>query len=218
MSVTDITIARKSATVITTLVAMVRWEPGTRERLRSAALDLFAAHGFEQTTAADIARSVGLTERTFFRHFADKREVLFDGQQLLSAAFLEGFAAAPEDAEPLQVVASALRSGTAFFPDDRRAYSRARQAVIDQNPALLERERHKMAGLAALGRTALLARGIGEPAASLAAEMGATVFGIAFAQWIAPDEHRSLTAIAATMLDELRALAGAPPAGAPQSP
>ena len=56
---------------------MVRWEPGSAERLQKAALELFATRGFEQTTATEIAQSVGLTERTFFRHFSDKREVLF---------------------------------------------------------------------------------------------------------------------------------------------
>ena len=187
---------------------MTRWEPGTRERLQQAALELFSTRGFEQTTAADIAQSVGLTERTFFRHFADKREVLFDGQHLMAKAFLEGFAAAPAGAGPMEVVASALRSGTAFFADDRRPYSRARQAVIDQNPALQERERHKMAELAAVGRDALLARGIADPVATLAAEMGTTVFTVAFAQWIRAGEERSLAEIATTVLDELRALVG----------
>ena len=69
---------------------MVRWEPGARERLQAAALELFATRGFEQTTAAEIAQSVGLTERTFFRHFSDKREVLFYGQQQFLQAFVDG--------------------------------------------------------------------------------------------------------------------------------
>ncbi len=187
---------------------MTRWEPGTRKRLAQAALDLFTTQGFEQTTTAEIARSVGLTERTFFRHFADKREVLFDGQELLAAAFLHGIESAPAAATPLEVVASALASGAAFFADERRGWSRARQRVIDANPALQERERHKMAGLARLGHDALLARGVADPAARLAAETGTTVFGIAFAQWIGEDERRSLAEIQAGLLDELRVLAG----------
>src|SRR4051812_48240855 len=124
---------------------MVRWEPGTPERLAGAALELFATRGFEQTTAMEIARSVGLTERTFFRHFSDKREVLFYGQQQLIQAFLTGVDAAPPDASPIEVVAYAVRSVASFFPGERRPYSRTRQSVIDQNPALLERERHKLA-------------------------------------------------------------------------
>ena len=74
---------------------MVRWEPGARERLQAAALELFASNGFEQTTAAEIAQSVGLTERTFFRHFSDKREVLFFGQEQFLLAFTDGVDAAP---------------------------------------------------------------------------------------------------------------------------
>jgi AcrR family transcriptional regulator len=111
------------------------------------AFELFAARGFEQTTAAEIAQSVGLTERTFFRHFSDKREVLFYGQQQFLQAFTDGVEAAPPDASPLQVIACALQAA-AFFPDERRLYSRLRQSVIDQNPPLQEREQHKLAGLA----------------------------------------------------------------------
>src|SRR5690349_24468404 len=115
---------------------MVRWEPGAPERLQKAALELFATRGFEQTTAAEIAQSVGLTERTFFRHFSDKREVLFHGQQRFVQAFLDGVQGAPASASPMELIACALRSAAPFFPDERRSHSRMRQAVIDQNPAL----------------------------------------------------------------------------------
>jgi AcrR family transcriptional regulator len=185
---------------------MARWEPGARERLQAAALELFATRGFEQTTAAEIAQSVGLTERTFFRHFSDKREVLFYGQEQFLQAFADGMDAAPPDAAPLEVVASALREAASFFPDERRPYSRMRQSVIDQNPALQEREQHKLAGLAAAVAAALRARGVGEPAATLAAQSGATVFGIAFAQWIGDGETRSLAEIASGVLRELQHL------------
>ncbi|WP_285100751.1 TetR/AcrR family transcriptional regulator [Promicromonospora sp. MEB111] len=190
---------------------MVRWQPGTSERLQAAALDLFASQGYEQTTAAEIAQSVGLTERTFFRHFSDKREVLFHGQQLLVDAFLAGMAAAPDDATPMELVAAALESAAEFFPDERREHSRLRQTVIDQNPALQERERHKLSVLAATVGEALRARGVTEPAATLAAESGATVFGVAFTQWIAPGETRPITQIERAVLAELRGLAAVGP-------
>ncbi len=190
---------------------MVRWEPGARERLQAAALELFATRGYEQTTTAEIAQAVGLTERTFFRHFSDKREVLFFGQDQFLQAFLDGIAAAPPDAFPLDVVGSALQSAAAFFPDERRSYSRTRQVVIDANPALQERELHKLAGLATTIAGALRHRGIGEPAATLAAESGVTVFGIAFAQWIRDGEQRSLADIAADVLGELRNLTAVKP-------
>ncbi len=182
---------------------MVRWEPGAAERLQAAALELFATRGFEQVTAAEIAQSVGLTERTFFRHFSDKREVLFYGQQQFLQAFTDGVEAAPPGASALEVIACMLHSAASFFPDERRPYARMRQSVIDQNPALRERELHKLASLAETVATALRARGTGEPAATLAAQSGATVFGIAFAQWIREGEERSLCDITSDVLREL---------------
>jgi AcrR family transcriptional regulator len=195
---------------------MARWKPGTAERLQEAALALFATRGFEQTTAGQIAQSVGLTERTFYRHFSDKREVLFHGQQLLVQAFIAGAVAAPPDASPMEIVAAALQSAAAFFPDERRPLSRARQAVINQNPTLQERERHKLASVATVLAGALRSRGVGELAATLAAESGATVFGISFARWIREDERRSLADIETDVLHELLTLT-AKPAPAPAS-
>jgi AcrR family transcriptional regulator len=196
-----------SAAVITKLDSVARWEPGAQERLQQAALELFATHGFEQTTATEIAQAVGLTERTFFRHFSDKREVLFHGQDRMVQAFLDGVRSAPPDASPLETVACALHSAAAFFSDERRTFSRTRQSVIEQNPALRERERHKLADLATVVADALRARGVVEPAATLAAQSAVTVFGIAFGQWIREGERRSLGDIEAEVMSELLALA-----------
>jgi len=186
---------------------MVRWEPGTPERLQRAALELFATRGYEQTTATEIAQSVGLSERTFFRHFSDKRDVLFLGQDVFNQAFLDGVAAAPAQAAPIEIVTSALESAAALFPDERRDHSRTRQLVIEQNPALQEREAHKLRSLAATIADALRARGTDDPAATLAAESGVTVFGIAFAQWLQQDEQRSFDTITMDVLHELRTVA-----------
>lgn len=194
---------------------MARWAPGAPERLQKAALELFATGGYEQTTVTEIAESVGLTERTFFRHFSDKREVLFYGQDRFVQAFLDGVDAAPRGASPMEIVACALRSAAVLFPDERRTHSRMRQSVIEQNPALQERESHKLAGLGATVAEALHARGVDEPAATLAAESGATVFGIAFSQWIREDEQRSLAETTADVLRELLALTATAPASVP---
>lgn len=185
---------------------MVRWQPGTSERLQEAALALFASHGYERTTAAEIARSVGLTERTFFRHFSDKREVLFRGQELLTDAFLSGVTSAPEGASPMELVSAALESASALFPSQRREHSRLRQSVIEQNSALQERERHKLSGLAVTIGDALRTRGVAEPAATLAAQSAGMVFGVAFAQWISEGEERSLADIQHSLLAELHEL------------
>jgi len=206
MSATDINVHEHVSRCHHYTSWMSRWKPGARERLQAAALELYATRGFEQTTTAEIAEAVGLTERTFFRHFADKREVLFFGQEQFLRAFLDGVDAAPADASPLEFIAAAIESATSFFPDERRPYSRLRQSVIDRNPALQERELHKLAGLATNVADALRARGVTEPAATLAAESGATVFGIAFAQWIRDGEQRSLATIASEVLRELQNL------------
>jgi len=115
---------------------------------------------------------------------------------------------APPDASPIEIIACALQSAGSLFPDERRAYSRTRQSVIEQNPALQERESHKLASLATTVADALRARGVDDLAATLAAESGATVFGIAFTQWIREGEQRSLADIAADVLGELLTLTG----------
>jgi AcrR family transcriptional regulator len=185
---------------------MVRWEPGARERLQEAALDLYATKGFEETTVVEIAQAVGLTERTFFRYFADKREVIFAGQELFQKAFIDGIEAAPKDATPLETVASAVLSAADFFGEDRRAYSRQRSTVIAATPELRERELLKMASLATTLATALHERGVPEPAATLSAESGVTVFRLAFAQWIAPGSERPLVDLEREIFAELGAL------------
>lgn len=185
---------------------MVRWQPGAPERLQQAALELFAARGYEQTTATEIAQAVGLTERTFFRHFSDKREVLFYGQQLLTDQFLSGIDAVPPNAPSAGLVRSVLRSASTFFPDDRRPYSRMRQSVIDQNPALQERESHKLAVLGARLADAFHARGIDDLTADTAAHATVMVFGVAFAHWIREGERRSFYDLADAVLGEVAAM------------
>jgi AcrR family transcriptional regulator len=186
---------------------MARWEPGTRERLQAAALELYVTQGFEQTTVEEIARAVGLTERTFFRHFADKREVLFDPQHRLQQAFLDAVDTAPPAATPLETVASALATAADLFTDERRSWSRRRQSVIAANPALQERELLKMATLETSVAEALRARGVGERAAALAAGACVSVFGVAFGQWIAEGEQRSLAEIQREVMGELGSVA-----------
>lgn len=187
---------------------MVRWEPGAGERLQVAALELYASKGFEQTTAAEIAAAVGLTERTFFRYFADKREVIFGNQELFQKAFVDGIDSAFDGQAPLDIVAAAVISASGFFPPDRLPYSQRRGEIIAANHELQERELLKMAALGTAMAGALRERGIPEPAATLAAESGVTVFRVAFAEWLGSDGGRSLGDIERTIFAELLALAG----------
>jgi len=178
---------------------MGRWQPDAQGRLAQAAMELYGRQGFEKTTVAEIAERAGLTERTFFRHFADKREVLFGGAAELQALLVRGIAAAPADSAPIGLVAASLRGVGAMF-DERRAFARQRQAIIAANPELQERELIKLATLAAAAASALRERGVAEPQASLAAEAGIAVFRIGFERWItAPEGGPGL----AQVMDEL---------------
>ena len=184
---------------------MGRWEPNARGRLERAALELYVERGFEQTTVAEIAERAGLTERTFFRHFADKREVLFAGAGTLRELMVGALAAAPESAAPIDAVAAALETASALL-QERRDYSRQRQAVIAANPGLQERELIKLASLASALAEALRQRGVTEPAASLTAEAGIAVFKIAFERWHSEPGQPELPRLISESLDELRAV------------
>ena len=94
---------------------MSRWEPNARGRLEEAALELYTERGFDETTVAEIAERAGLTERTFFRHFADKREVLFGGQDALLALFVNTIVDAPDSMSPIDAVGAALEAAGPVF-------------------------------------------------------------------------------------------------------
>jgi AcrR family transcriptional regulator len=187
---------------------MGRWQPDSRGRLQEAALALYSERGFDQTTAAQIAARAGLTERTFFRHFADKREVLFGGSALLQERIVTGVAEAPAEDGPLAAVACGLAAAAAMLGEFRRDLSRQRHAVIAANPELRERELAKLADYSATVATALRRRGVGEPQASLAADAGMTVLRVALERWSSGDEDRDLADVMRDAMAELRAVAG----------
>jgi AcrR family transcriptional regulator len=187
---------------------VTRWQPEARDRLGRAALELIAERGYDQTTVAEIARRAGLTERTFFRYFADKREVLFAGSKDLEDRLVESVAAAPVSQTPIEAVAAALEAAGAFL-GQRRDFSRQRQAVINASAELRERELIKLATLAAAMAGALRQRGVPEPTASLSAEAGTTAFRIAFARWVGADEERDLPDLIRDSLDQLKAVTAA---------
>jgi len=205
MSVAVISIAGMSAAVITYDHGMGRWEPNARGRLERAAMELYGERGFEQTTVAEIAARAGLTERTFFRHFADKREVLFWGAGALQELFVNMVASAPESAAPIDAVAAALAAAGAVL-QERRDGSRQRQAIIAANTELQERELIKLASLASAIADALRRRGVTDPAASLAAEAGIAVFKIAFERWVSETSQADLPDLIRDSLDELKAV------------
>jgi AcrR family transcriptional regulator len=186
---------------------MGRWEPDAEGRFRAAALELFVEHGYEQTTVADIADRAGLTARTFFRYFADKREALFNGSERLQQTMVSALKGAPAHGTAIEAVATALEASAGFFADNRE-FARQRSGVIASNPELHERELIKLATLSGALAEGLLSRGIPEPDASLAAEAGIAVFRVAFALWVGESERRGFGDIVSVLLARLATLTG----------
>jgi AcrR family transcriptional regulator len=187
---------------------MGRWEADASGRLREAAMQLYVERGFEQTTVAEIAKRAGLTARTFFRYFADKREVLFAGAGDLQEHAVRALEASPGSASPIQAVSAAL-DATATMLGQRREYSRQRQSIINAHPELRERELIKLASLSAALADGLRRRGVPEPDASLAAEAGIVVFRVAFKRWISEPDGASLAQHARAALDRLTTITAA---------
>jgi AcrR family transcriptional regulator len=184
---------------------MSRWEPNAPERLVGAAVELFVDRAYESVTVAEIAERAGLTKRTFFRHFADKREVLFGGQEVHRRLFADAIAGAPDSATPLEAIGAGLAAFAAGFGEERRDFLAKRQAIIGANPDLQERELLKRAELTAVMAEALGERGVTEPTASLAAQVGALALSAAYLRWLEPANRQTLTKVAEQALRELSA-------------
>ncbi len=165
-------------------------------------MQLYVERGFEQATVAEIAQRAGLTARTFFRYFADKREVLFAGSAELQDRLVAALEAAPASASPMTAVAAALDTAAALL-GQRHDYSRQRQSVIDAHAELRERELIKMASLSAALADGLRRRGVVEPDASLAAEAGIVVLRVAFERWVREPDAGNLAQIMRQSLTRL---------------
>lgn len=187
---------------------MGRWQPNARGRLERAALELFAERGYEATTVAEIAARAGLTERTFFRHFTDKREVLFSGSGALTEIATTSVAQAPASMPPLVVAVEALATASAFL-QERRELACRRMAVVASTSELRERELIKLAGMASALSEALRGRGVVEPTATLAAEAAIAAFKSAFARWAATGGEGTLADLVRQAADELKAVTSA---------
>lgn len=184
---------------------MARWQPNASERLAVAALELFEERGYENTTVIEIAERAGLTKSTFFRHFPDKREVLF-GAGAMTELLVNGLNSAPAGAGPFDVVAHALDLiGRQAFPVERREFGARRQAVIAANPELREREALKGLGLIASMIDALKRRGVADLTARVVAELGALAWEIAYERWTDPADGDEFGDLARRALREVRA-------------
>lgn len=169
-------------------------------------MELYLEQGFERTTVAEIGERAGVTARTFFRHFADKREVLFAGSEVLQDTMIAALADTPESASPMTAVLAALNAAGEMLVD--REYSARRQSVIVANAELQERELIKMASLSRALSGGLRRRGVADLDAALAAETGIAVFKVAFEQWVGETGHGTLAAAINASAGQLRTLTG----------
>ncbi|MGD0675075.1 MAG: TetR family transcriptional regulator [Polyangiaceae bacterium] len=193
---------------------MARWEPDARGRLEKAAMELFEERGYVRTTVEEIAARAGLTERTFFRYFADKREVLFSGSKELEKSIVDGIEGAPREASALEAVVAAFEAAGAELQERRDIrFVRARYKLVTNHSEVQERELIKLASLALAVARALRARGVPEPAATLAAEVGIAVFKTGFERWVNGSKPRDLAAHIRAAVDAIKAVAaeGNPP-------
>jgi AcrR family transcriptional regulator len=187
---------------------MPRWKPDAEGRLTKAAITLFEEQGYDETTVAEIAEAAGLTKRTFFRYFADKREVLFNGSIELQGRWIEALNAAPPDASPMAAVNAGLDEVAKLFAD-RHPFARMRSQIIAANPELQERELIKLQSLAGAIAAALRERGVSHNAAILAAQAGVTVFHVAFARWVEQTDPTAFRRLMDELLEELRSVTAA---------
>jgi AcrR family transcriptional regulator len=184
---------------------MARWQPNASERLALAALELFAERGYENTTVSDIAQRAGLTKSTFFRHFQDKREVLF-GDGTMNGVLAGAIAAAPATATPLEAVAYALDAvAREAFTPARREFVARRRAVIVANPELQEREALKGIGLTASMTDALRRRGVPDLTSCVAADLAALAWKITYERWSDTTNGDDFSDVARRALGEVQA-------------
>ena len=183
---------------------MSRWAPDARERLESAALDLFVANGYEETTVAQIADRAGLNRATFFRHFADKREVLFGGEDMLAGLFADGIRAAAPEATLTECLQAAFAAAGVAMTAQQRAKGAQRMLVLAANREVQERGLLKHARIARSIGAALRMRGADELTARLAAEVGMLAFSIAVERWLTADNDEPFPRHAAAALSDLQ--------------
>jgi AcrR family transcriptional regulator len=185
---------------------MPRWEHGSKERLKQAAMDLFDEQGYPNTSAVQIAERARVTTRTFFRYFSDKQAVVFADAEVLSAALVQGILDAEDVARPLHTVVRAL-AGFDWQALAPREALRRRDALIASNPDLLERELMKQDEMADAFSGALRGRGVDAVTAELAARVGIEVFRTAYRQWLS-DSGPDLAETVDTTMSALAALVG----------
>lgn len=189
---------------------MSRWKPNARERLERAALELFVEQGFAGTTVPQITARAGLTTRTFFRYFADKREVLFASEEEFPALVARVMAQAPASLSPMMVIVQGFETVAVTLFEGRREELRTRRAVIQSDEGLRERELRKLSALSEVVSQGFRDRGFDELTSTLAAEIGMTVFRVAISRWLDQEDEQPLTELVFDTLSALRSVTADP--------
>ncbi len=187
-----------------------RWQPNARERLERAALELFIEQGFAETTVPQITARAGLTTRSFFRHFADKREVLFAGEEELPAVVARLVADAPASFGPMMLIAYGLETVAATRFEGQLEYLRTRRAVVQTDEGLRERELRKLSTLSEAISRGFRDRGFDELASILAAQLAVAVFSVTISRWLDQDGEQPLSELVHDTLRALRSVTADP--------
>ena len=169
-------------------------------------MTLFAERGFTATTVPEIAEAAGLTTRTFFRHFADKREVLFANEIDVPALASRMIADAPAGLSPMQIIAGSLEAVAAAQFSGGVDYFLARKAIIQSDDGLREREMHMMSRLSEALREGFVARGVDGLTADLTAQMTLAVFGTSIGRWLRQGGDADLPELLHDTLARLRSV------------
>jgi AcrR family transcriptional regulator len=186
---------------------MARWAADAAGRLHNAALELFIENGFAATTVPQITERAGLTTRSFFRYFADKREVLFTGEDELPAVVAEMFDQADLEQTPMEIVHHGLRNVVTPRLKSFRNELLVRRQIVHSDDGLRERELRKLAILHSAATAALIRRGLTPLDAEIMGRLAVTIYDTTLELWLAQDAPDSLDAILDSVVEAVGRIA-----------
>ncbi len=109
----------------------------TREKIQSAAVELFLARGYDATTVERISAGAGVSHMTFFRHFPSKDAVLLDDPY--DPAIGAAVARQPAELAPLERACRGILSAWSGIPEEDLGDVRTRMNIAVGHPQLRAR-------------------------------------------------------------------------------
>ena len=189
---------------------MSRWQANPKQRLEQAALDLFIEQGFAETTVPEITARAGLTKRTFFRHFTDKREVLFTHEEQLTPIVASLMAGAPASFSPLRLIKLALETVAVTRFEVQFEYLHRRRVIVQSDEGLRERETRRQSILSEAISRGFVDRGVDELSAILAAQIAVSVLNVSVDRWLDEEGKRPLSDVIRGSLVTLQSVLAEP--------